>query len=143
MIEQLGVIGPHAGQLAIGRVHAGQHPHLVEGIFLILLIGLPELVRLQAVVVQGEGLLQVAKLGGGLRAALVDLVDAVVEPRADVGVEGLQRIVEGGVEQGHLMTAGRDDALIRAQLQMLELAVGGLPLPAEVDLLGTGRGGKH
>ncbi|MNC60366.1 hypothetical protein D3C75_1102380 [compost metagenome] len=92
---------------------------------------------------QGKGLLQVTKLGGCLGAVVVDLVDAVVEPGADVGVEGLQRIVEGGVEQGHLMTAGRDDALIRAQLQMLELAVGGLPLPAEVDLLSPGRGGKH
>ncbi|MNG85062.1 hypothetical protein D3C76_823160 [compost metagenome] len=73
---------------------------------------------------QGEGLLQIAKLGRRLRAVLVDLVDAVVEPGADVGVEGLQRIVEGGIEQRHLVAAGREDPLVRAQLQVLALTVG-------------------
>ncbi|MNN19385.1 hypothetical protein D3C81_1326270 [compost metagenome] len=85
---------------------------------------------------QGKGLLQVTKLGGCLGAVVVDLVDAVVEPGADVGVEGLQRVVECGVELRHLVAAGREDALVRGQLQVLALAVGGLPLPAHVDLIG-------
>ncbi len=106
LIEQLGVVGAHAGQLLIGRVHAGLDPHLVEGVLLILPVGLPELGGFEAAVVQGKGLFQVAELGGRLRAVLVDLVDAVVEARTDVGVECFQREVEGGVELCHLVTAG-------------------------------------
>ena len=143
LVEQLRIVGTHAGQLAIGGMNAGHHPHLIKSIVLILLIGLPEQGRLHAVVVQSEGLLQIAKLGGGLRASLIDQVDAVVEPRADVGVEGLQRIVEGGIEQAHLVAAGGDDPLIRVQQQMFLLAVGRLPLPAQGDLVGPGHGREH
>ncbi|MNH18295.1 hypothetical protein D3C79_779930 [compost metagenome] len=106
LIEQLGIIGSHTGQFAIGRMHAGQDPHLVEGILLILLIGLPELDRFHAVVVQGKGLLQITEFGGGFGAALIDLVDAAVKPRTDVGVERLKWKVERGVDQRHLVTTG-------------------------------------
>jgi hypothetical protein len=68
LIEQLEVVGAHTGQLLIGRVNAGLDPHLVEGVLLILPVGLPELGGFEAAVVQGKGLFQVAELGGRLRA---------------------------------------------------------------------------
>ena len=140
VVEEPRVVGPHAGQLAIGGMHAGHHHHLVEGVILILLVRLPEELRLHAVIVQGEGLLQRAKLGGGLGAVLIDEIDAVVEPGPYVGVQGLQRLGEGGIEQLHLVLARCQGLIIRRQLKVLVLTARRLPLPAHLDLAGMSCG---
>lgn len=134
MVKQLGVIGPHTGQFDVGGMDTGQHHHLLEGIFLILFISLPEFPRFRAVIPGCEGLFQAEELGGRVGAILVDLAEAVVEPGADIGVQGFYGMIEGSIEQHHLVLALCQGLVIGLQLEMLLLAVGGLPLPVEFDL---------